>query len=301
MKNNMNSLTIYEQGQKVAHLKSDQGGIVRLIFPKSIEEEARNKILDVFAEIKSSDKRHPLKEIAEGYMQQGFEVRKTEKDKNTEDIEQREATLEQKKEAKFIYESNLIEEVIEISYDEILRLVMSNEFGGHVSAWKFAKQLAKDNTPLKGEHICQMQGFISDEQSKFPKHHLADEFRGKLRNVHVGIAGRIVDIPTQEDFDSFFERLNEQLGQLDSEDLEGILRFAAQNHLEYEAMHPFADGNGRTGRLIINFILAYFGYDPLIITSHDKGKYYFGFKGGDFEDSKDMEEYFINQYKILFK
>jgi Fic family protein len=45
-------------------------------------------------------------------------------------------------------------------------------------------------------------------------------------------------------------------------------------HLEYERIHPFRDGNGRTGRLILNKILMQNGYPPMIVYKENKVSYF---------------------------
>ena len=48
---------------------------------------------------------------------------------------------------------------------------------------------------------------------------------------------------------------------------------AARFHGFYEYLHPFRDGNGRTGRLLSNFILLQFGLPELIILKEDRQQY----------------------------
>ncbi len=49
---------------------------------------------------------------------------------------------------------------------------------------------------------------------------------------------------------------------------------AYEFHLEYERIHPFRDGNGRTGRLILNKILIQNGYPPMIVYLGNKQRYF---------------------------
>ena len=56
----------------------------------------------------------------------------------------------------------------------------------------------------------------------------------------------------------------------------GLLSFPemlASLHCRFEQIHPFLDGNGRTGRLVLNLILVRMGYPPFIIYKRDRNKY----------------------------
>lgn len=47
----------------------------------------------------------------------------------------------------------------------------------------------------------------------------------------------------------------------------------AEAHCRFEQIHPFIDGNGRTGRLVLNLILVRLGYPPAVIYKRDRSKY----------------------------
>ena len=56
-------------------------------------------------------------------------------------------------------------------------------------------------------------------------------------------------------------------------DLDSI-ELAAFVHAEFVRIHPFQDGNGRTARLLLNFMLMKAGYQPVIIEAKDRPVYY---------------------------
>lgn len=67
-----------------------------------------------------------------------------------------------------------------------------------------------------------------------------------------------------------------QLGRLvaDDEPMSEVLPEAlARAHNRFEQIHPFLDGNGRTGRLVLNLILVRLGYPPVVIFKRQRDDY----------------------------
>ncbi len=64
---------------------------------------------------------------------------------------------------------------------------------------------------------------------------------------------------------------------------EGFFNFLAKQHVLFETIHPFDDGNGRTGRIILNYFLVSAGYPPVILKGDEenKKKYYKALEQGD--------------------
>ncbi len=70
------------------------------------------------------------------------------------------------------------------------------------------------------------------------------------------------------------------------------VELSARSHYKFEKIHPFADGNGRIGRLLMNYILWHAGYPMLIIEDKKKKSYYKSFTRN--EDK--FVQYFIRRY-----
>lgn len=62
-----------------------------------------------------------------------------------------------------------------------------------------------------------------------------------------------------------------------------ILKAAAFLHCKMENIHPFADGNGRTGRLLVNYFLMINNHPPMIIFNEDKKMYFTALRQWDSE------------------
>lgn len=64
----------------------------------------------------------------------------------------------------------------------------------------------------------------------------------------------------------------------------------AELHSEFERIHPFLDGNGRTGRLIMNLILIRLGYPPAIIRKAERTRYLDSLRRADAGDHAPLGE-----------
>jgi Fic family protein len=70
------------------------------------------------------------------------------------------------------------------------------------------------------------------------------------------------------------EEIVELLDELQDIPPEKILTAAAFFHVKFENIHPFADGNGRVGRLVMNYLLVLHDHPPIIIHEEDRKPYY---------------------------
>ncbi len=70
---------------------------------------------------------------------------------------------------------------------------------------------------------------------------------------------------------------------------EDIFQKIAQMHLQYERIHPFEEGNGRTGRLLLNYELLKNNLAPIVVTKEQRTDY---FKMLELNDSNSLAQFF---------
>ena len=135
---------------------------------------------------------------------------------------------------------------------------------GHKEAFDFVSELVKDNVPISEGIIKQIHYLV-----------LADkrEDRGVYRRVPVRIMGAQHE-PVQP---YLIEPKMEQLLYDFAASTEHIVTKLARFHIEFEGIHPFIDGNGRTGRLLVNLELMKSGLPPIDIKFTDRIAYYNAF------------------------
>ena len=71
----------------------------------------------------------------------------------------------------------------------------------------------------------------------------------------------------------------------------GFAEKLAVRHCAFEQIHPFLDGNGRTGRLLLNLILVRLGYPPAIIYKRDRDRYLAALRRADTGDPGALGEF----------
>ena len=101
--------------------------------------------------------------------------------------------------------------------------------------------------------------------------------KGELRklNVTAGMGGKsymsYLKVPTR--LAAFCEELNKRRIAIDTKDVVSIYELSFWAHYELVTIHPWADGNGRTSRLLMNLLQWEFGVLPTKVLKEDKAEY----------------------------
>lgn len=98
---------------------------------------------------------------------------------------------------------------------------------------------------------------------------------------HDYITGRLEVGSAPEDVEC---DLTELLNEVNEYNGDEILKTATYFHLRFENIHPFADGNGRVGRTLLNYYLLTRNHPPLIVYDEDKADYYAALERFDAEE-----------------
>ena len=137
---------------------------------------------------------------------------------------------------------------------------------GHKDAFQYIIDLADKDTPLSEWVVKNIHSLVLMDDA---------QNRGIYRSVPITISGALYTppqpylVPVQmEGLIADYEDMKQQ---------KHIIEAIAEFHLRFEGIHPFIDGNGRTGRLILNLELIKSGLLPINIKFADRRKYYDSF------------------------
>ncbi|MDR0310147.1 MAG: Fic family protein [Acidobacteriota bacterium] len=132
---------------------------------------------------------------------------------------------------------------------------------GHRDAYCYVEDLVRNKIPVSERVIKDIHSLVLMDRRTD---------KGVYRSVPVRVGGfhpcQPYEVPVQMerlklDYDGEMQNLH-------------VVERAAVFHLRFETIHPFIDGNGRVGRLLLNLELMKEGYPPVNIKFSDRTKYY---------------------------
>ncbi|MDP4094601.1 MAG: Fic family protein [Bacillota bacterium] len=134
---------------------------------------------------------------------------------------------------------------------------------GHRDAFEYMLQLVQEKAPLSERIIKEIHSLVLNDRP---------EDRGVYRRIPVRIMGARHEPPQPYLVPVQMEQLIERHEEM-TKTMHPVERVALF-HLIFEGIHPFIDGNGRTGRLLLNFELNSVGFPAINVKFSDRKKYY---------------------------
>lgn len=147
------------------------------------------------------------------------------------------------------------------------------------TAYEKSIEFAKQHKPITTEMLVLLSALVMKNTGKEYKTALGDfsSAHGELRllNVSAGIGGRSYmnysKVPMK--LAEFCEQLNASRAKASEMSMDELYRLTFDAHYQLVTIHPWADGNGRMARLVMNMLQFEFGLIPTKILSKDKEEY----------------------------
>jgi Fic family protein len=192
-----------------------------------------------------------------------------------------------------VFNSNAIENST-LTLKETEKILLDKEVSRNVSVREIfeAKNLARvmeyfelkrNELSLTSETILLVHKMLIENIDD----NIAGRFR--MKNEYVRVGSHIA--PAPEHVERMVDAiLSEYESNINDYPIDKIAKF----HLDFETIHPFLDGNGRIGRVIVNFQLNKLGFPNLIIRNKEKKIYYQSFREyNDSKNTKTMEKIIV--------
>ena len=146
-------------------------------------------------------------------------------------------------------------------------------------AYEYGMQWIRKHEPITVEWLVTLASKVMYRTGS-EYHSLGGDFdasKGELRklNVTAGIGGKsymsYLKVPMK--LQAFCEELNRRRSEIDPSDIAAVYDLSFRAHFELVTIHPWADGNGRTCRLLMNLLQMEYGVLPTKVLKEDKAEY----------------------------
>lgn len=219
--------------------------------PKNIEQLKKEFVKEEKAELLEK-----LERIKKNFQKQWSAMPKTAKEKELQEIA-----------IAFTYNTNAIEgskitlpDTRQILQDHLAPNKLLYQIKETESHAKVFLELIGKKAKIRGESMLQWHNQLFVQTKP--------DIAGKYREYLVRVGS--YNAPDWQDV----EKLMDELAKFCNSAKMNAVELAARAHYRFEKIHPFGDGNGRIGRLLMNHILWHSGYPMLIMESKTRRSYY---------------------------
>ena len=188
------------------------------------------------------------------------------------------------------------------------------EMSGHDEAVKWILDIIKEERPLTENFIRELHKLILKESYEVDA--ITPDGNPTKKRIEIGqyktipnhvktITGEIFRFATPEETPAMMRDLLEWYREETKKESCNPVLIASEFHYKFIRIHPFDDGNGRTARIIMNFILLQYGFPPVIIKTDDKANYFSALRQADAGVLEPFIEYIasnlINSLELMIK
>lgn len=188
------------------------------------------------------------------------------------------------------------------------------EITGHDDAIKWILDVIKEQRPLTENFIRELHKLILKEPYEVDA--ITPDGKPTKRKINIGVykkapnhvktrTGEIFRFATPEETPALMNDLMIWYREKGEEHNINPILFASEFHYRFIRIHPFDDGNGRTVRILMNFILMKYGYPPVIIKTEDKHNYYAALRQADAGQIEIFIDYIVknlvNSLELMIK
>ncbi len=148
----------------------------------------------------------------------------------------------------------------------------------HKNAAEFVLSEVNPGFKITEEYLLKLHGIVMyNFGSKLPGHY---------RTGFVHLTNTDIKVPNAQQVPLEMSALLKKINHYGENPIEHVARM----HHRFETIHPFFDGNGRVGRLLVNTQLLALGFAPAIVRIEDQYNYYLGLELGHKESFRQLTQ-----------